>query len=167
MKIKKTPIVVNDARGFYTSRCFSTYVAEGMQMLAEGLAPAIIDQCRRALTGMPRGPLEMADDVALDLAYKIADQTAKDLGPGLCRRSEERGEERGVDAIHEGHEGEIELRPLTAAKNGKETTTTIRGRAPSSCGLACPAWSPVATLPNSTPALIEGAQDPATLSLGR
>ncbi len=79
MKIKKTPIVVNDGRGFYTSRCFGTYVAEGMAMLEEGYAPALIDNIGRA-TGMPRGPLEMHDDVALDLSVKIAKQTAHDLG---------------------------------------------------------------------------------------
>ena len=79
LRIKKTPIVVNDSRGFYTSRCFMTYLEEGMQMLAEGIAPAIIDNVGR-MTGMPRGPLEMADDVALDLAWKIVGQTAKDLG---------------------------------------------------------------------------------------
>ena len=79
MKIKKTPIVVNDGRGFYTSRCFGTYVAEGMAMLEEGYAPALIDNIGR-MTGMPRGPLEMHDDVALDLSVKIAKQTAADLG---------------------------------------------------------------------------------------
>jgi 3-hydroxyacyl-CoA dehydrogenase/enoyl-CoA hydratase/3-hydroxybutyryl-CoA epimerase len=79
LKIKKTPIVVNDSRGFYTSRCFSTFLAEGMEMLAEGVAPALIENVGR-MTGMPRGPLEMADDVALDLAYKIGVQTRKDLG---------------------------------------------------------------------------------------
>ena len=79
LKIKKTPIVVNDARGFYTSRCFGTFVQEGMEMLADGIAPAIIDNVGR-MTGMPRGPLEMHDDVALDLSYKIAQQTQKDLG---------------------------------------------------------------------------------------
>jgi 3-hydroxyacyl-CoA dehydrogenase/enoyl-CoA hydratase/3-hydroxybutyryl-CoA epimerase len=78
-KIRKTPIVVNDSRGFYTSRCFGTYVAEGQEMLAEGIAPAIIDNVGR-MTGMPRGPLELADDVALDLAYKVREQTKKDLG---------------------------------------------------------------------------------------
>lgn len=78
-QIKKTPIVVNDSRGFYTSRCFGTYVAEGQEMLAEGIAPAIVDNVGRA-TGMPRGPLELADDVALDLAYKVREQTKKDLG---------------------------------------------------------------------------------------
>ena len=79
MKIKKTPIVANDGRGFYTSRCFGTYVAEGMAMLEEGYAPALIDNIGR-MTGMPRGPLEMHDDVALDLSVKIAKQTALDLG---------------------------------------------------------------------------------------
>jgi 3-hydroxyacyl-CoA dehydrogenase/enoyl-CoA hydratase/3-hydroxybutyryl-CoA epimerase len=79
MKIKKTPIVVNDGRGFYTSRCFGTYVAEGLAMLEEGYAPALIDNLGR-MTGMPRGPLEMHDDVALDLSVKIAKQTAADLG---------------------------------------------------------------------------------------
>ncbi|WP_374600513.1 3-hydroxyacyl-CoA dehydrogenase NAD-binding domain-containing protein [Brevundimonas sp.] len=79
LKIKKTPIVVNDGRGFYTSRCFATYVAEGLAMLQEGYAPVLIDNIGR-MTGMPRGPLEMHDDVALDLSVKVAKQTAIDLG---------------------------------------------------------------------------------------
>ena len=79
MKIKKTPIVVNDGRGFYTSRCFSTYLTEGLAMLEEGYAPALIDNVGR-MTGMPRGPLEMHDDVALDLSYKVMKQTKEDLG---------------------------------------------------------------------------------------
>lgn len=79
LKIKKTPIVVNDSRGFYTSRCFSTFLTEGMAMLQEGYSPALIDNVGR-MTGMPRGPLEMHDDVALDLSYKIGKQTRADLG---------------------------------------------------------------------------------------
>jgi 3-hydroxyacyl-CoA dehydrogenase/enoyl-CoA hydratase/3-hydroxybutyryl-CoA epimerase len=78
-KIKKTPIVVHDSRGFYTSRCFSTFLTEGLAMLQEGYAPALIDNVGR-MTGMPRGPLEMHDDVALDLSYKIGKQTRADLG---------------------------------------------------------------------------------------
>ena len=85
LKIKKTPIVVNDSRGFYTSRCFSTYLTEGLEMLSEGIAPAIIDNVGR-MTGMPRGPLEMHDDVALDLSYKIGEQTRKDLGAAYVER---------------------------------------------------------------------------------
>jgi 3-hydroxyacyl-CoA dehydrogenase/enoyl-CoA hydratase/3-hydroxybutyryl-CoA epimerase len=79
LQIKKTPIVVNDSRGFYTSRCFGTFVQEGLEMLVEGIAPAIIDNVGRA-TGMPRGPLEMNDDVALDLSFKVREQARKDLG---------------------------------------------------------------------------------------
>jgi 3-hydroxyacyl-CoA dehydrogenase/enoyl-CoA hydratase/3-hydroxybutyryl-CoA epimerase len=79
LQIKKTPIVVNDSRGFYTSRCFGTFVQEGLEMLVEGIAPATIDNVGRA-TGMPRGPLEMNDDVALDLSYRVREQARKDLG---------------------------------------------------------------------------------------
>jgi 3-hydroxyacyl-CoA dehydrogenase/enoyl-CoA hydratase/3-hydroxybutyryl-CoA epimerase len=79
LKIRKTPIVVNDSRGFYTSRCFGTFVTEGLEMLTDGIAPAIIDNVGRA-TGMPRGPLEMNDDVALDLAHKVREATRKDMG---------------------------------------------------------------------------------------
>ncbi len=78
-QIKKTPIVVNDSRGFYTSRCFGTYVSEGVEMLAQGIAPALVDNVGR-MTGMPRGPLELSDDVALDLAHRVRTQTRKDLG---------------------------------------------------------------------------------------
>ena len=79
LKIRKTPIVVNDSRGFYTSRCFGTFIQEGMELLTDGIAPAIIDNVGRA-TGMPRGPLEMHDDVALDLSLKIRQQTRRDMG---------------------------------------------------------------------------------------
>lgn len=79
LKIKKTPIVVNDSRGFYTSRCFGTYVGEGIAMLAEGVKPAIIENVGK-MTGMPVPPLAMNDEVALDLGYKVRQQTKKDLG---------------------------------------------------------------------------------------
>ena len=59
--ILKTPIVVNDSRGFYTSRVFSTYVGEGLALLAEGVKPALIDNAGR-MAGMPVGPLALADD---------------------------------------------------------------------------------------------------------
>jgi 3-hydroxyacyl-CoA dehydrogenase/enoyl-CoA hydratase/3-hydroxybutyryl-CoA epimerase len=78
-RIKKTPIVVNDSRGFYTSRVFGTYTREGMLMLAEGIAPALIENVGKQ-TGMPMAPLALADEVALDLIYKIGKQTRQDLG---------------------------------------------------------------------------------------
>ena len=78
-RIGKTPIVVNDSRGFYTSRVFGTYVREGMAMLAEGVAPALIENAGR-LAGMPVGPLAVADEVSIELMHKVAVQTRKDLG---------------------------------------------------------------------------------------
>jgi 3-hydroxyacyl-CoA dehydrogenase/enoyl-CoA hydratase/3-hydroxybutyryl-CoA epimerase len=78
-KIKKTPIVVNDSRGFYTSRCFGTYTREGMAMLAEGIHPAMIENVGR-MTGMPMGSLEVVDSVGIDTALKVTRQTKKDMG---------------------------------------------------------------------------------------
>ncbi|GAB4146335.1 MAG: 3-hydroxyacyl-CoA dehydrogenase NAD-binding domain-containing protein [Sphingomonadales bacterium] len=78
-QIKKTPIVVNDSRGFYTSRCFSTYVMEGYAMIQEGVNPALIENCGVQL-GMPVGPLAVGDEVAIDLSYKVLKQTRSDLG---------------------------------------------------------------------------------------
>lgn len=72
-KIRKTPIVVNDARGFYTSRCFGTYSSEGMELLKEGVNPVLIENGGKN-AGMPVGPLAVTDEVALDLVYKIAGQ---------------------------------------------------------------------------------------------
>lgn len=83
-KIGKTPIVVNDSRGFYTSRCFATYVYEGVEMLVEGIPATIIENAGR-MSGMPRGPLELFDDVALDLDVKIRAQTRADLGDAYQR----------------------------------------------------------------------------------
>ena len=77
-KIKKTAIVVNDSRGFYTSRVFSTYTGEGMEMLAEGINPALIENAGK-MTGMPMAPLALMDAVALDLAHKVSVQTKKDF----------------------------------------------------------------------------------------
>ena len=78
-KIKKTPIVVNDSRGFYTSRCFGTYTREGMAMLAERIHPAMIENVGR-MSGMPMGSLEVTDSVGIDTALKVTRQTKKDLG---------------------------------------------------------------------------------------
>lgn len=69
-KIKKTPIVVNDGRGFYTSRVFGTYITEGVECLAEGVTPALIENAGK-MAGMPVGPLAVADEVSIELSYKI------------------------------------------------------------------------------------------------
>jgi 3-hydroxyacyl-CoA dehydrogenase/enoyl-CoA hydratase/3-hydroxybutyryl-CoA epimerase len=78
-QLKKTPIVVNDSRGFYTSRCFGTYTNEGEAMLAEGVEPALIESAGK-LAGMPVGPLAVSDEVSLELQYKVMSQTREDLG---------------------------------------------------------------------------------------
>ena len=78
-QIRKTPIVVNDSRGFYTSRVFSTYVREGMELLKEGVKPALIENAAK-MAGMPVGPLAVHDEVTIELSYKIMKQTAADLG---------------------------------------------------------------------------------------
>ncbi len=77
--IKKTPIVVNDARGFYTSRVFGTYTREGFMMLSEGVSPAVIENVGKA-TGMPMGPLELIDMVGIDTGHKITHETIKEVG---------------------------------------------------------------------------------------
>jgi 3-hydroxyacyl-CoA dehydrogenase/enoyl-CoA hydratase/3-hydroxybutyryl-CoA epimerase len=77
--IKKTPIVVNDARGFYASRVVGTYLCEGHLMLMEGVPAAMIENVGR-MAGMPVGPLSLNDEVAVDLAWKILKATEADLG---------------------------------------------------------------------------------------
>ena len=77
--IRKTPIVVNDSRGFYTSRVVGTYLREGHLMLAEGIPAAMIENVGR-MAGMPVGPLSLNDEVAVDLAWKIVKATEADLG---------------------------------------------------------------------------------------
>ncbi|MBC3376717.1 enoyl-CoA hydratase/isomerase family protein [Pseudomonas sp. SWRI92] len=78
LQIDKTPIVVNDSRGFFTSRVFGTFVNEGIAMLGEGVSASMIEtEARKA--GMPVGPLAVSDEVSLSLMSHIRTQTAKDL----------------------------------------------------------------------------------------
>jgi 3-hydroxyacyl-CoA dehydrogenase/enoyl-CoA hydratase/3-hydroxybutyryl-CoA epimerase len=77
--VRKTPIVVNDSRGFYTSRVVGTYIREGHLMLTEGVPAAMIENVGR-MAGMPVGPLSLNDEVAVDLAWKILNATEADLG---------------------------------------------------------------------------------------
>ncbi len=78
-QLRKTPIVVNDSRGFYTSRCFSTFTNEGMTMVAEGVTPALIENAAK-MASMPIGPLAVIDEVTIELGYKITMQAKEDLG---------------------------------------------------------------------------------------
>jgi 3-hydroxyacyl-CoA dehydrogenase/enoyl-CoA hydratase/3-hydroxybutyryl-CoA epimerase len=78
-QIKKTPIVVNDARFFYANRCIIPYINEGIRMVAEGVAPALIDNAARQL-GFPVGPLQLVDETSIDLGAKIARATREAMG---------------------------------------------------------------------------------------
>jgi 3-hydroxyacyl-CoA dehydrogenase/enoyl-CoA hydratase/3-hydroxybutyryl-CoA epimerase len=105
--IRKTPIVVNDSRGFYTSRVVGTYIREGHLMLTEGVPAAMVENVGR-MAGMPVGPLSLNDEVAVDLAWKILQATKADLG---------------ADAIDERQEALLEelvvKRGRLGRKNGK------------------------------------------------
>ncbi|HVP08477.1 MAG TPA: 3-hydroxyacyl-CoA dehydrogenase NAD-binding domain-containing protein [Burkholderiales bacterium] len=77
-QIGKTPIVVNDSRGFFTSRTFGTFVQEGCAMLAEGIPAAAIENAARQ-AGMPVGPLEVIDQTSMSLSVHVMEQTVADL----------------------------------------------------------------------------------------
>jgi 3-hydroxyacyl-CoA dehydrogenase / enoyl-CoA hydratase / 3-hydroxybutyryl-CoA epimerase len=75
--LKKTPIIVNDSPAFYTTRVFSTFVDEGVCMLAEGIEPALIENAAR-MAGMPVGPLAQLDEVSQELSWKVIQQARAD-----------------------------------------------------------------------------------------
>ncbi|WP_180183817.1 3-hydroxyacyl-CoA dehydrogenase NAD-binding domain-containing protein [Acinetobacter sp. YH01020] len=77
-QIGKTPIVVNDSRGFFTSRVFGTFVQEGLRLLSEGVHPARIEMAALK-AGMPVGPLAIQDEVSLTLSEHVAAETHKAL----------------------------------------------------------------------------------------
>ena len=77
-QISKTPIVVNDSRGFFTSRVFGTFIQEGMRLLAEGVHPAKIEMAALK-AGMPVGPLAIQDEVSLTLSEHVANESRKAL----------------------------------------------------------------------------------------
>jgi 3-hydroxyacyl-CoA dehydrogenase/enoyl-CoA hydratase/3-hydroxybutyryl-CoA epimerase len=87
--IKKTPIVVNDTRGFYANRCVGNYIREGHLMLMEGVPPAMIEQAGKQ-AGMPVGPLSLNDEVAVDLAFKVLKATKVQLGEGAVDPAQEK-----------------------------------------------------------------------------
>ena len=83
-QIRKTPIVVNDARFFYANRCIIPYVNEGLIMVTEGVKPALIENAAKQL-GMPLGPLQLTDETSLELGYKIAKATEAAMGAAYRR----------------------------------------------------------------------------------
>jgi 3-hydroxyacyl-CoA dehydrogenase/enoyl-CoA hydratase/3-hydroxybutyryl-CoA epimerase len=83
-QLRMTPIVVNDSRGFYTSRVFQTFIHEGMALLEEGVAPALIENAAR-MAGFPVGPLALLDEVTLELPWKIVKEAEAALGPQFIK----------------------------------------------------------------------------------
>ena len=78
-QIRKTPIVVNDARFFYANRCIIPYINEGVRMVKEGVEPALIENAAKML-GFPLGPLQLVDETSIDLGVKIAKATKAAMG---------------------------------------------------------------------------------------
>ena len=78
-QIKKTPIVVNDARFFYANRCIIPYINEGIRMIAEGIPPAMVNNAAQML-GFPVGPIQLVDETSIDLGAKIARATKAAMG---------------------------------------------------------------------------------------
>ena len=87
--IGKTPIVVNDFRGFFANRCVLRFTAEGLEMLMEGVPPAMIENTAK-MAGMPVGPLSLSDEVALDLVLKIMKATEADLGANAIDQAQKK-----------------------------------------------------------------------------
>jgi len=104
-QIGKTPIVVNDSRGFYTSRVFSTFANEGIAMLGEGFSAAAIENAA-FLSGFPVGPLAVTDEVSLTLVEKIRKQTVLDL------------ESEGKEYIHHPAEATVD-KMISLQREGK------------------------------------------------
>ncbi|MCQ2005426.1 FAD-dependent oxidoreductase [Rhizobium sp. NRK18] len=96
--IKKTPIVVNDTRGFYVNRCVFRYINEAYDMLIEGVPATMIENAAK-MAGMPVGPLSLNDEVAVDLSYKIMKASIADLGPASVKPEHMALVEKMVDVL--------------------------------------------------------------------
>ena len=87
--LRKTPIVVNDSRGFYANRCVLNYIQEGYLMLLEGVPAAMVENTAR-MAGMPVGPLALNDETGLDLGLKILRAAEADLGAGAVNPAQKK-----------------------------------------------------------------------------
>ncbi len=96
--IKKTPIVVNDCRGFYVNRCVGNYMVEAHAMVMEGVPPAMIENAAK-MAGMPVGPLALNDEVGIDLSWKILQAAKNDLGANAV----DPAQEKLIEAVVVGH----------------------------------------------------------------
>ncbi|MGF1445488.1 MAG: 3-hydroxyacyl-CoA dehydrogenase NAD-binding domain-containing protein [Pikeienuella sp.] len=83
-QLRKTPIIVNDARFFYANRCIIPYINEGLEMVTEGVLPALVENAARGL-GMPVGPLQLVDETSLELGLSIQRSVAAAQGAAYAR----------------------------------------------------------------------------------
>ena len=83
-RLRMVPIVVNDSRGFFTSRVFQTFIHESMKMLEDGIEPALIENAARQ-AGFPVGPLALIDETTLELTWKIVNEAAAAEGDRYVR----------------------------------------------------------------------------------
>ena len=134
--IRKTPIVVNDSRGFYTSRVVGTYIREGHLMLTEGVPAAMIENVAR-MAGMPVGPLALNDEVAVDLGWKI-------LQGDRGRSRRRRPIDPGAEGAARGNGGKA--RPLRPQERQGLLRLSAE-RAESGCGRASPICSRRSSIP--------------------
>lgn len=117
--IGKTPIVVNDSRGFYTSRCFATYVEEGATMVGEGVNAALIENCGR-MAGMPVGPLAVGDEVAIDLMGRIKASMISEMGTAYTPGGSDRVIDRMLELHRKGRKNARGFYDYPAEKGAKK-----------------------------------------------
>jgi 3-hydroxyacyl-CoA dehydrogenase/enoyl-CoA hydratase/3-hydroxybutyryl-CoA epimerase len=97
-QLRKVPIVVNDARFFYANRCIIPYINEGLIMVTEGVAPALVENAAKQL-GMPVGPLQLTDETSLELGLKIARATEAAMGDAYPRSGWKSAAVLGVNPV--------------------------------------------------------------------
>ncbi|WP_280247909.1 3-hydroxyacyl-CoA dehydrogenase NAD-binding domain-containing protein [Nocardia abscessus] len=123
LAIKKTPIVVNDSRGFFTSRVIGTFVNEAIAMLNEGIEPATIEQAGLQ-AGYPAAPLQLSDELNMKLMQKIAKETLEAAQAGDTTMGVKRHPAQDVIdyMVSEGRPGRLEKAGFYEYdENGKRT----------------------------------------------
>ena len=132
-QIRKTPIVVNDSRGFFTSRVIGHFINEGVAMVGEGVEPASVEQAA-AQAGYPAKVLSLMDELTLTLPRKIRDETK--------RAVEEAGGTWAAAPGRRGHRPDgRRVRPHRAAAAARASTSTARTASAPGCGRACASTS--------------------------
>ena len=123
--IGKIPIVVNDSRGFFTSRVCGAFISEGHRLLKEGVPAAMIENCAK-FAGMPVGPLSLNDEVAIDLSWKIMDQTRRDAEAAMATDVPFACTRRTITGTVPGHLRKVTSSRSTARKSRSSRPLRVR-----------------------------------------